>query len=143
MKYTSEFDTVNNICRVCVTGTFHSPKDGTELKQFARNFYAQHGCQHFLFDMTKVAPLLDTMTAFNEGSPQGEMAQALQPFKVAVLFPAITENEIFFENVAVNRGFQVNVFDDLNKAIEWVKPKSENLNKTIHLIVLSRSRANR
>jgi hypothetical protein len=126
MKYTSEFDTVNNFCRVCVTGIFHSPEDGTELKQFARNFYAQHGCQHFLFDMTRVGPPPDIMTAFNEGSPQGEMAQSLQPFKVAVLYPAITKVERFFENVAVNRGFRVNVFDDLNKAIEWVKPKSEH-----------------
>ena len=126
MKYTPEFDSTTNICRVRVGGTIHCPKDADELKQFARDFFAEHGCFHFLFDFKQADIVLGTMGAFYTGAPKGEMAQSLRPFKVAAVVPVITENLSFFENVAVNRGFNVHVFDHIDKAIEWLRPRGSN-----------------
>ena len=122
MEYTPEFDSANSICRVCVGGTIHGSKDADELKQFARDFFTEHGCRHFLFDMKQADIVIGTIEAFYTGSPQGEMAQSLRPFKVAAVVQEITEDLSFFENVAINRGFNVHVFDDIDKAIEWLKP---------------------
>ena len=112
----------NSICRVCVSGTIHAPKDAEELKQFARDFFAEHGCCYYLFDMKQAEIVIGTMGAFDTGATQGEMAQSLRPFKVAVVVQKITEYLSLFENVVVNRGFDVKVFDDIDKAIEWLKP---------------------
>jgi hypothetical protein len=122
MKYTSEFDSINSICRVCVNGIIHGPKDADELKQFARDFFVVHGCRYFLFDMKQTDIVLGTMGAFYTGAPQGEMAESLRPFKVAAVVQEITEDLSLFEDVAVNRGFNVHVFDDIDKAVEWLRP---------------------
>ena len=121
MKYNSEFDSYNNICRVLVDGTIYGPKDADELKQFARDYFAEQGCRHFLFDMKQTDINIGTMGAFEIGAPQGEIAQALRPLAVAAVVQEITTELSFFENVAVNRGFMVHVFDDIDKAIEWLK----------------------
>lgn len=123
MKYTSELDVANSICRVCVSGTTHTLKDGDRLKQFARTFFAEHGCYKFLFDMRQTKIVIGTMAALEAGAPQGEMAKALKPLKVAVVVQKISEDLHFFETVAINRGFSVQVFDAINKGIEWLKPK--------------------
>jgi len=123
MKYTSEYDSINNICIVYVDGKIQNPNEADELKQFAHQFFTEHGCRHFLFDMKQTDISFGTIDVFVTGAPQGEMAKALKPFKVSVVVSKITENLRFFENVAVNRGFNVNVFDDVFKAIEWLKPE--------------------
>ena len=126
MKYTPEFDSTNSICRISVAGKIYCPNDADELKQFARNFFVEHGCYHFLFDFKQAEIVLGTMGAFYTGVPQREMAQALRPFKVAAVVPLITEDLSFFEDVAINRGFNVHVFDDIDKAIEWLRPRGSN-----------------
>ena len=78
-------------------------------------------CSLFLFDMTQAEIVTGTMQAFDTGSPQGELAERLRPFKVAVLYSHLTGHERFLENVAVNRGFRVHVFDKIDKAVEWLK----------------------
>ena len=130
MKYTSAFDSANSICRVCVSGTINAPKDADELKLLARDLFAEHGCRHFLFDMKQADIVIGAMGAFDTGAPQGEMAQSLRPFKVAAVVKEITEHLSFFENVAVNRGFDLQVFDDIDKAIEWLKSGENNTQST-------------
>jgi hypothetical protein len=121
MEYTSELDSTGNICTVHVTGKLYSPKDGDELKRAAVRIYSEHACSLFLFDMTHAEIVTGTMQAFDTGSPQGELAERLRRFKVAVLYSDLTEHEQFFENVAVNRGFRVHVFNEIDKAVEWLK----------------------
>ena len=47
--------------------------------------------------------------------------------KVAITHNAIVDNEItedrhkFFENVSQNRGFNIKIFKDIEKALEWLK----------------------
>ena len=121
MKYTSEFDSINGICIVRVTGEYHRPEDSDELKRFAVDYFAEHGCHLFLIDMTQAEVIGGTMAAFNAANPQGKLAQSLREIKTAFVRQELTRDDLFYENVAVNRGFQLRAFDTVYKAIEWLK----------------------
>jgi hypothetical protein len=45
--------------------------------------------------------------------------------KLAIVYAEITEQERFFEDVAVNRGYRLRVFDDKKKALEWLMPTDD------------------
>jgi hypothetical protein len=121
MEYISQFDGANGICTVRVSGVFRRPNDSDELKQFAVRYSREQGCQRFLFDMTNAEVIAGTMPTFNAASPKGELAQALRTIKTAFVRPELTEDDRFFETVAVNRGFPLRAFDSLDNALEWLK----------------------
>ena len=121
MKYTSEFDSINGICTVSVTGKYRRPEDSDELKRFAVDYFTKHGCRLFLIDMTQAEVIGGTMGSFKAANPQGELAQSLREIKTAFVRQELTRDDLFYENVAVNRGFQLRAFDTLYKAIEWLK----------------------
>jgi hypothetical protein len=121
MKYTFEFDSINGICTVQLTGEYRRPEDSYELKRFAVNFFTEHGCHQFLIDMTQAEVTGGTMAAFNAANPQGGLVQSLREIKTAFVRQELTRDDLFYENVAVNRGFQLRAFDTLYKAIEWLK----------------------
>jgi hypothetical protein len=120
MKYISTVDNATNICTVRIMGQFHRPKDADEMKRFAAKINAQHGCHRFLFDMREAEILGGTADIHTAASPHGDLAHSVRLFRVAVLVPQINDDELFFETVAVNRGFQLHVFDDLDKGIHWL-----------------------
>jgi hypothetical protein len=120
MKYISTIDSATNICTLLIRGQFRRPEDADEMKHFAVKIRAQHGCRRFLFDMREAEILGGTMDILAAASPQGDLADSLRQFKVAVLVPHINDDEHFFETVAVNRGFQLHTFDDLDKGVEWL-----------------------
>ena len=41
-------------------------------------------------------------------------------YKGAVVYSEITKDELFLETVAVNRGIQIKIFDDIDEAISWL-----------------------
>ena len=43
------------------------------------------------------------------------------PHKVALVYSSTSVDEIFLESVAVNRGYNLKVFEKTDKAIEWFK----------------------
>jgi hypothetical protein len=43
------------------------------------------------------------------------------PHKVALVYSSTNVNEIFLENVAVHRGYNIKIFTKIDKAIEWFK----------------------
>jgi hypothetical protein len=120
MKYTSKIDNTTNICTVRIIGQFRRPDDADEMKRFAVKISAQHGCHRFLFDMRKAEISGGIMDIFEAASPQGDLADSLRQFRVAVLVSYINEDEHFFETVAVNRGFELHTFDELDKAVGWL-----------------------
>lgn len=42
--------------------------------------------------------------------------------KIALVYSGDLTDHGFMENVAVNRGYRLKVFDQIDKAIEWLKP---------------------
>lgn len=121
MEYNYDLDKTRSICTVHVTGEFHSPKDSVALQWATLRISSEHKCRLFLYDLTKAKVITGVAQAFETANPQGELAEGLRNLKGAVLYSRLTDHELFFENVAVNRGFTIKVFDDFDGAIEWLK----------------------
>jgi len=123
MKYISTIDSATNICTVRIVGQFHRPEDADEMKRFAVKISTQHGCRRFLFDMREAEILGGTIDILAAASPQGDLVDSLRQLRVAVLVSHVNDDECFFETVAVNRGFQLHTFDDLDKGVEWLSSR--------------------
>ena len=121
MKFTSELDSESGICRVYVTGEYHRPEDSDQMKQFAVDYSASHGCHRFLMDLTQAEITGGTMDTYKAANPQGELAEPLRKLRTAFVRNKMTEDDSFFENVAVNRGYMLRAFDSIAKAVEWLK----------------------
>lgn len=121
MKYSYELDNVENICNVIVSGSYRRDEDSATMKQFVCDFYEKTGCRMFFFDMTAASITSNTLASYEAGNPPEEIAKTLRRHRTAVLLTEITDDDRFFETVARNRGFNFQLFDEYNKAIEWLK----------------------
>ena len=124
MEYTTEYDEMNGICIVCVKGQHKLPQDALVLQQFARDFDEEQNCQRFLFDMRQAEIIGGTMDIFKAGTVPVDTDHKQRRHKVALLYDSVSTDQKFLEDVSLNRGYQLRVFDDYNKAMEWIMPKS-------------------
>ncbi len=122
MEYTAEFDSTTKIYTVYVAGELHSPRDSYKLQQAAIELYTKHECNTFLFNLTQVKIISNTLSAYDTANIKGETAVKLRRLKVAFLYSTLTRHERFFETAAVNRGFSIKVFDNRDEAIKWLHP---------------------
>ena len=120
MEFTSELDKSSGVCKVIVTGEVQRPDDSDTLKRFAIKFSAEYDCNRFLFDLKQTTIIGGTMNTFSAANPQGELADGLRKIRTAVVRNKLTSDDQFFETVAVNRGFQLNIFDSEEKAKSWL-----------------------
>lgn len=120
MEFTTEYDDVNGICIVRVVGKHKRPDDSLVLQQFARDFGSERGCLRFLFDMTKAEIIGGTMDAFETGTVPVDPDYQQTKQKIALLYSNVVQLHQFMEDVAVNRGYQLRVFDQFDEAIEWL-----------------------
>ena len=122
MEYTTEFDLTGEVCTVRVTGRHKRPQDSLVLQQLARDIGEKRGCQRFLFDMTQAKITGGTMDTFETGTVPVDPDKKQTRQKVALLYDHYRDDHKFLENVAVNRGYQLRVFVERGKALEWLKP---------------------
>jgi hypothetical protein len=120
MEYTFDFDKASGLCTVCVSGKFKRPESSRELQRLMCDIYDKHGYVLFLFDLTNAVVESSTLNAFDAAAPPSSMSETLRKFQIAIVYSKLTETDRFFENVAVNRAYRVRVFDDRDKAIEWL-----------------------
>jgi len=121
MNYTSKYNNTNNICTIKVSGEYERPKDSIELEQLAIDFHSTHGYCLFLVDMSKAVINHGVISTYQTGNPPENISQKLIGMKAAFLYREITENVRFLEDVAVNRGLNMKVFDKLEEAVKWLK----------------------
>ena len=121
MELSTELDKEKNILIIHVRGEYRRSVDSSEAQQFFIDSYSEFACRRVLLDLTQAEITGDTMSTFNVGSPPPERAEELRKFCFACVYPEISQNERFFENVAVNRGFRVRVFDEFEKAVDWLE----------------------
>ena len=121
MEITVEHDSAKGLCTLRLTGCYSGPSDTHEAQRIVASLHTQYGCRRVLIDMTQADISVSTVAVFEAGNPQSEMAAHLIELRSAFLYREITQKLRFFEDVAVNRGFQVRVFDQLDKALEWLQ----------------------
>jgi hypothetical protein len=120
MKYTHRFNGDIDIWTVRITGTFTRPSDAIEIENVVYNLYKELDCNRFLVDMTEAHIVSNTIDTFTAGNPSEDIANTLRTLRVAVLYSELSEDERFLENVVVNRGYMLHVFDKSDEAIEWL-----------------------
>ena len=123
MEYITEFDETNKICIIRVKGELHRPNDSLKIQMIVRDYHYEKGYCHFLIDMRQAQIIVETTDTFSIGSIPIDPDQKLKttPHKVALVYSSTNANEIFLENVAVHKGYNVKVFTKIDKAIEWFK----------------------
>lgn len=123
MEYTTEFDEVNEIFIVHVTGELCRPDDSIMLQKLVFDFSSERGCYRFLINMRQAQIIGGAMDTFWIGTIPVDTSLKMKntPHKVALVYSSINADEIFLENVVVNRGYNLKVFTKIDKAIEWLK----------------------
>jgi len=123
MKYTTEFDEVNKICIISVKGKLRRPDDSLAIQKLVRDYHYEKGYSRFLIDMRQAQIISGTTDTFLIGTVSVDTDQKMKviPHKVALVYSSTNANEIFLENVAVHKGYNVRVFTKIDKAIEWFK----------------------
>ena len=121
MEYTVGFDDDGDICTVQVTGTLRRPEDSLTLQQLARDVGVKQNYLRFLFDMTQAEIIGDTSGAYEAGTVPVDTDRQQVRQRIALVYSGDLTNHKFLETVAVNRGYQLRVFDNLDMALEWLK----------------------
>lgn len=125
MRFSFEHDNQFDLCTIRVTGENRRPVDSIKLLKFAFEYYQKTGCTQFIIDMTQATIIGDTADAYNTGvSPKKIGFKAHGPFKVAIVYSDDLAEHKFIENVLVNRGYNVCIFNDIDEARQWMLPKS-------------------
>lgn len=126
MEYTTEFDEATEIYTVRVTGRHKRPEDSLVLQQLARKVGEEQECQRFLFDMTLAEIIGGTMETFETGTVPADQDHKQTGQRIALVYTGDLSEHEFMETVAVNRGYQLRVFDRMDEALEWLRPKKKN-----------------
>jgi hypothetical protein len=125
MRYTINHDINKGVCVVTVSGELKRPDDSIRLQELAYNFRSKKGCKRFLFDMSQANIIGQGYDTFQVGVAPVEKG-ADRSFAIALVYSGNMQEHEFMENVLVNRGFNVRVFDNINVAFEWLAPKLDN-----------------
>lgn len=120
MEYTTRHETDRGICAVAVTGTVQRPHDSVTLQQYARDFGSEHDCRRFLFDLTRAQIVGSTTDSFQAGTVPADADRSQRAQAIALVYAPGTGDQTFMETVAVNRGYNVRVFNDIHEAREWL-----------------------
>ena len=120
MELSAEYNEAAQILVVTVTGTYQRPHDGFEAQRFVIGAYAEYKCRRVLLDLTQATVIAGTMPTLETADPSPDVARELRKFSFAAVYAEITADERLFEDVAVNRGLRVRVFDTMEPAVEWL-----------------------
>jgi hypothetical protein len=120
MERKVDVNVASGICVIKVTGTHRRPDDSHELLHIAGLIAKEHGCSRFLFDMREADIVAGTMHTY-ETALEPEKHGFSKLYRIAAVYPEITKDHSFMENVGVNRGaVAFKVFAEIDKAREWI-----------------------
>lgn len=107
---------------VAVLGGVRTPETLMAAAAKTTAYCREHGYSRLVIDIRNMAGGLDTLETFEiagHAIPKQTAARNLVRSVILDLTENI-ERIRFFETVAVNRGFNVKVFDDEERATEWL-----------------------
>lgn len=121
MKLTAELDKARNILLIRITGTYRRPDDSFEAQRFIIDSFPEHRTRRVLLDLTKAEIIAGTLATLETVESRPEMADELRKFRFAAVYSEIGRDERFYEDAAVNRSFSTRIFDDFEKAVQWLE----------------------
>jgi hypothetical protein len=115
-----------DILRVTASGT-RDPETVAAVAHEIAALCSEKGIPKALIDVSRLEGKLGTLDAFSLVVKHFPALRELSQLEgVAVLDKELTEERHrFLENVAVNRGFNIRMFDDADKAMEWLRSEPD------------------
>jgi hypothetical protein len=109
--------------RGVVVGYFTGSLNKKSIKAYAREaarLLKKNRCGLFLNDLSHAAFDFSTMEIYDLSDNLATLGLGKNVSKRAILVSQKTPDHVFFENVCVNKGFNVLVFTDLREALAWL-----------------------
>ena len=78
--------------------------------------------------MTQAKIIGTTLDTLQTGTVPADTDNKQESQQIALVYARDLDEHKFLENVAVNRGYNVQVFDQIEKAIGWLISKDNNPN---------------
>jgi len=125
MQFTTEFDEANDLWTVRVSGVHKRPEDSIVLQRAIREAGREKHGGRFLVDMRGATIVGGVMDTFEVGRVPVDFGPDQGHFKVALVYAGSLETHRFMETVAVNRGFRIRIFDEMEPAFRWLESKSQ------------------
>jgi len=125
MKYTIEHDIDKGFCLVNVSGELRRPQDSIDLQNVAVEIRSQNGCNRFLYDMSDATIKGSGIKTFEVGVAPLEKGFETD-YTIGLVYSGKMDDHMFMENVLVNRGYRVRVFDNVHSAVEWLSSSKDN-----------------
>jgi hypothetical protein len=121
MEYSEKVDQERNLCTVIVTGVVLRPKDSMVLQHIAKQYRINQGIGRFLFDMRGAIIQGKMMDAFNAAAQATtKLNMTSFEYQVALVYQGDMSDHKFMEDVLVNMGYNLRVFDDIDQAKSWL-----------------------
>ena len=121
METSIKYDQEQGICIVRVIGTITDRDDVREFFGPAKPILEEHDSRKILFDIRDAEIVSSTVETFYTASEPHTWGWRRE-YLAAVVYNKITEDARFLETVGLNRGIQIKIFDDIDKAFAWLSP---------------------
>lgn len=120
MDHSTSYEEDSGIYVVRVSGDYHRGPDSDQNKQLVSRMFQAHGYRRFLFDMRGARIHSRVLSTYQAASVGPDLSGQLHQVCTAMVLDHLSEDDQFFENVAMNRGFDLRVFTDLQRARAWL-----------------------
>ena len=120
MEYTTELDEKNGICRIITAGIFQRPQESIFMLKFIFSYCRENNYNKFFIDMTNAEIISTKKEDFIAISINLEYAEEIKQSKMAFLYADNLEDHRFMEYLAMRKGYNVCIFNDYDKAIDWL-----------------------
>jgi hypothetical protein len=120
MPWSIEYNADLKIISVTCSGEWTPEQDSRMLAEL-KHTSESRGCLSFLIDFRMVRFKFEFMSIYNRAEIYEGM-QFSKDTRAALVVTKLMDNHSFYENVCVNRGFKVRLFESLEKATRWLVP---------------------
>jgi hypothetical protein len=126
MPYSITYDPDAGYCTIVVSGIYDAAL-AKQIRDAALEMIVKHGCYHFLVDCrasTLSASKL-TLFSFAEDILKRSSTEGIAAFKIkrAFVIQGDEKDYAFYETVSVNRGLNVQIFQNVDAATRWLTEK--------------------
>ncbi len=119
MPYHLNLEELPTYLHATVTGT-HTPENALRFLKEAREACAERGYTAVLLEINLSGPSLDSTSIFRVIAQRSTDAAGLRKIAYVDASSRDPEKKKFAETVAINRGLNVRLFQDLAEAKEWM-----------------------
>ena len=117
-----EYLNAENIVVARTSGSYALETEIETLKEVIA-LLNQHDCDKCIFDHRETTVIARTMGSFSRPGLYEELGLK-RSVNMAIVAQELNDDLAFYENVCVNRGWKVRLFDKYNAALEWLATKA-------------------